>query len=94
MLSFFVFLHLPHTFYLHPFFSGILVSQITDEMARELLTDTAAVLDSQRNLGEVSELTISTILHISRSSVFVNLCLCIAFYAVWCSRSSVKVDQQ
>ena len=27
------------------------MSQITDEMAGELLVDTAAVLDSQRNLG-------------------------------------------
>jgi hypothetical protein len=33
------------------FISGLLVSQITDEMAGELLVDTAAVLDSQRNLG-------------------------------------------
>lgn len=32
---------------------GLLVSQITDEMAGELLIDTAAVLDSQRNLGKI-----------------------------------------
>ena len=38
------------------------MSQVTDEMARELLTDTAAVLDSQRNLGETqSRLSFSTI---------------------------------
>jgi hypothetical protein len=44
---------------------GILVSQITDEMACELLVDTAAVLDSQRNLGTPNTL-LHTTLHRNR----------------------------